>query len=129
MWHFSISLIDFLMGLLAWMVIGFIAYRIYKKQAVGLRVWKIVFVILVGLFSFSINWNAFDTLIKIPILPLGVWVLYAVLKRKEGRWQNYRLFAWLGFWSNFIFLISSLISIPIQQVVYPPDQPSTYLLI
>ena len=81
----------------------------------------------VGLFSFSFKWNMFDTMVKFPILPLGVWILYFILKGREERWQTYRSFAWLGFWANFIFLASTLIAIPVHHVVYPKDEPSTYI--
>ena len=48
-------------------------------------------------------------------------------KRKEERWQSYRPFAWLGFWANFIFLASTLITIQFHHVVYPKNEPSTYI--
>lgn len=69
----------------------------------------------------------FDTLIKFPILPLGVWILYFVLRGKNESWQTYRAFAWLGFWMNFLFLVSTLIAIPIHQIIYSKEEPSTYL--
>ena len=48
-------------------------------------------------------------------------------KRKRRRWQIYRSFAWLGFWANFIFLALTLIAIPVHHVVYPKDEPTTYI--
>lgn len=127
MWNINFNIIVFLTELIAWVTIGFIAFHIYKKLTVKPRIWKLGLVILVGLFSFSINWTMFDTLIRISILPLGVWLLYAVLKGKEGRWQTYRGFAWLGFWANYIFMAATLISLPIHQAIYPPEKPSTYI--
>jgi len=82
---------------------------------------------IVGLFSFSFNTEMFGTLIKIPILPLGVWGLYVYFRKKNEEWQTYRTFAWFGFAANFIFLIFSLLAVPIFQVMYPGNEPSTYL--
>ncbi|MBP1943754.1 hypothetical protein [Cytobacillus luteolus] len=127
MWNVSFDIIGFLIGLLAWGTIGYIAYRIYTKQSEKPRLWKIVVVIIVGLFSFSINWTMFDTVLEISILPLGVWILYVGLKGKEGRWQTYRRFAWLGFWANFIFLATALFSMPIYNAIYPDTKASTYI--
>jgi len=124
--NFTINAVAIVTGILAWCSIIFLAYRVYKKQSVRPKVWKILLVMFVGLFSFSFKWNMFDTIVKFPILPLGVWILYFILKGREERWQTYRSFAWLGFWANFIFLASTLIAIPVHHVVYPKDEPSTY---
>jgi hypothetical protein len=112
---------------MAWMLIGILVYRSYKKLDAKPKIWKILLVIAVGLMSFSIHWNLFDTLLKLPVLPLGVWVLYGALNRKEGRWDRYRSFAWTGFLGNFIFLASALISILFHLLIYPDDDPSTYI--
>ncbi|WP_175987221.1 hypothetical protein [Bacillus sp. Marseille-Q1617] len=115
------------MNLAAWVLIGLAAFRIYKRQQVKPKVWKIAVVIVAGLISFSINWELKGTLVKIPILPLGVWGLYGILKRKEDRWDHYRSFAWLGFAGNFVFLAAALISIPFYAMVYPPHDASTHI--
>jgi hypothetical protein len=112
---------------MAWTLIGFLVYRRYKKMDEKPMIWKILLVIVIGMMSFSIHWNLFDTLLKLPILPLGVWVLYGALNRKEGRWDRYRSFAWIGFLGNFIFLASALISIPFYSLIYPEKDPSTYI--
>lgn len=124
---FSINIITTLTVTLAWLMIGVFTYRIYKKQPVKPKVWKVAIVVVIGISSFSFNWNLENGLARLPILPLGVWILYGFLRRKEGRWKSYRAFAWLGFWANFLFLAASLLAIPIHQVVYPPNEPSTYL--
>ena len=59
--------------ILAWCVIAFIAYSLYNRQSDKPEIWKVLVVILVGLFSFSFNTEMFGTVIKISILPLGVW--------------------------------------------------------
>ncbi len=124
---FIINVTAVVTRVLAWGFLIFLVYRVYKKQTVRPKVWKVLIIMFVGLFSFSIKWNMFDTMLKIPILPLGVWILYFFLRRKDKRWQAYRFFAWLGFWSNFLFLSSTLIAIPIHHVIYPKDEPSTYI--
>ncbi|MDF2858515.1 MAG: hypothetical protein K0Q87_4366 [Neobacillus sp.] len=124
---FPFNAIAILIGILAWSVIVFFAYRIYQKQKGNPKIWKIIIVFFIGLFSFSFKWSMFDTMIKIPILPLGVWILYFVLKGKGDRWQTYRSFAWLGFLANFIILLSTLVVIPIHHVIYHENELSTYI--
>jgi hypothetical protein len=127
LWNDSINIVGLVNEILTWGTIAFIAFLIYKRQSSKPRIWKVGLVILVGLFSFSVNWTIFDTLIRISILPLGVWILYAVLKGKETKWQTYRPFAWLGFWTNYIFLASTLLSLLIHSTIFPEDKPSTYI--
>lgn len=124
---FTFNLISTLSFMLALGVITSIAFRIYKKQVVKPKIWKIFIVTFVGLFSFAIEWNMFHTMFRFPLLPLGVWILYFFLNGKGERWQTYRLFAWLGFWANFIFLLSTLLAMPIHQVIYPKGEPTTYI--
>ncbi|MEH7239332.1 hypothetical protein [Bacillus sp. JJ1562] len=125
--EFDIGLISLIYLLIGWAMITFLAYRIHIKQEVKIKHWKMIFVIWVGLFSFSFNMNMFQTIIKIPILPLGVWILYFFLRSKEGRWERYRRFAWLGFFGNFIFLGLTFLTIGFQHVLYPPNNISTYI--
>ncbi len=121
------NLITVLTTVVGWGIIVYIAYGIYRKQTSKPKIWKIIIVIIAGLFTFSFHWMLFGTLLRIPLLPLGVWVLYFILKQKEGRWETYRKFAWLAFMGNFIFLALTLLAIPLQQLVYPDDNPSTYI--
>jgi hypothetical protein len=125
--NFSFNAIAILIGIIAWSVIGYFAYRIYQKQMEKPKVWTFLIVFFIGLFSFSFNWKVFNTVIKIPILPLGVWILYFVLKGREERWQTYRSFAWLGFLANFIFLLSTLAVIPVHHAIYHENELSTYI--
>ncbi|WP_289137961.1 hypothetical protein [uncultured Brevibacillus sp.] len=121
------NIIEIITVILGWSVIVFFAYRIYQKQIVKLKVWKIPLIILVGLISFSINLSMFDLIFKLPILPLGVWILYFVFKGKAEKWQTCRSFAWLGFGANFIFFASTLITILVHHVIYPKDELSVYI--
>jgi hypothetical protein len=114
-------------AILAWGIIGFAAFLIYKRQKIKPKLWKLLIVVIVGFFSFSINWQISDVMIRVPILPLGVWILYWVLNRQKKNWFAYRAFAWLGFCANFIFLFSTLLSIPLHHAFYPASEPSTYI--
>ncbi|CAM5222527.1 hypothetical protein UACE39S_02711 [Ureibacillus acetophenoni] len=67
---------------------------------------KIAVAIVVGLFTFSINFG--NEMMKISILPLGVWILYFAFRNKGESWEKYRAYAWLGFWANFIFLARNI---------------------
>ncbi|WP_238933413.1 hypothetical protein [Brevibacillus choshinensis] len=127
--HVDFNAIDTVTETLGWIVIVFFANKIYQKQMVKPKVWKIPVIILAGLISLSINWNMFDVIVKLPILPLGVWILYFVRKRKDRaeRWQTYRSFAWLGFGANFIFFASTLLTIPVHHAIYPKDEPSVHI--
>jgi hypothetical protein len=116
-----------LMDTLAISVIGFIAYRIYKKRDEKPKKWKVFIVMLVGLFSFSFTLPFSDTFVRIPILPLGVWILYFIFRNKMEKWVAYRRFAWLGFLANFIFLAATFVSIPIQNALYPENELTTYM--
>ncbi|WP_449538808.1 hypothetical protein [Ferdinandcohnia sp. Marseille-Q9671] len=124
---FDINLVSFISLVIGWGTICFFAYRIYKKQDVKPKFWKILLVLVVGLFTFSFNMNMFETLIKLPILPLGVWILYFFLRSKEGRWERFRRYAWLGFGANFLFLVLTIASVGLQNVIYPPSNIATYL--
>lgn len=111
----------------AWVVIGIIAARLYKKQSEKPQLWKVVLVVLIGLFSFAINLEIFGEVLKISVLPLGVWILYWFLRKKKITWQKYQPFAWLGFGANFILMAFLLIGIPIHYLLYPENEPSTYI--
>lgn len=115
------------MDVLAWITIMFFAFHILKKQSVKPKVWKAIVILFVGIFSFAINFDMFNSLVKLPILPLGVWILYWIFHKQEEKWQVYRSYAWLGFFANFIFLIATLITTPIHDFSYPKDDLPTYI--
>lgn len=71
----------------------------------------------------------FQNPISIPLLPLGVWIIYWVVKRKKDGevWKSIRPYAWLGFLSNFIFLITSFLIGPLHNQLYPKYEVSTYI--
>ncbi|MGE7766285.1 hypothetical protein [Peribacillus sp. NPDC096540] len=114
----------------SYVLIGIIFYIVYKKQEDAPKVWKALFVLLMGIFSFSLTFNLSDKVIGVPILPLGVALLSWFLRRNgnEERWQRFRRFAWLGFFSNFIFLATSFLNTPLEALMFPKNEPSTYIM-
>lgn len=124
---YTLNIIDFILNVIAWVSIGLISFHIYKKKAIKLKIWKVIIVLFIGIFSFNINWPMLDTVVMFPILPLGVWILYFVLKQKEGRWERYRLYAWLGYGANVIFIATTLLAVPLQHAFYPEREATTYL--
>jgi hypothetical protein len=125
--NFSLNFIEIIVTILSWIIIGFLGFKIASRADVKLSLWKIILVVIVGLFSFSIKLVLFDIPLDFAILPLGLWVLYYFLKTKEGRWERYRQFAWLGFWANYLFLIMAIVSVLVHAWIYPKDQVDTYL--
>ncbi|WP_143484629.1 hypothetical protein [Halalkalibacillus sediminis] len=112
---------------LAWVIITAIILIYYKKLEDKPRLWKALLIAFIGMFTFNFDLNILQTLISIPILPLGVWLLMIIFRNKEDRWNVYRPFAWLGFFSQFIFILTVLISMPLNNLLYPQDQLSTYI--
>jgi len=115
------------MLIVGWVVISIIASRLYKSQSDKPILWKLIVVILIGFFTFSFHLQVFDRGIQIPILPLGVWVLYWFLRKDEPTWRKYRPFAWLGFVANYILLIFLFIGYLINHLLYPGYNISTYI--
>lgn len=134
MWNLTINfgyaenIIELLCILLAWAIIAVLVVRIYLRQDAEERptLWKVFIAVLLGLFSFTFTFPLFNEPFSIAILPLGVWILYGILKRK-GRWEAYRKYAWTGFGGNFIFLSTALLAIGLAAVFYPTDEVRTYL--
>ncbi|NLP49847.1 DUF1129 domain-containing protein [Bacillus sp. RO1] len=122
------NIIDLLSVIFAWGIISVIIVRIYRVQNAEERprIWKIFVAVLLGLFSFSFTFPLFNEPFSIAVLPLGVWILYGLLNRRE-RWEAYRKYAWTGFVGNFIFLGTALLVIGLTSVFYPEDEVRTYL--
>lgn len=125
--NFNWDIVSTIISLLAYGLIVYFAYKQYRKQTLKPKVWKLIVVIFVGLFSFSFEWPLSNTVVKLAILPLGVWLLYFVCSSNKLRWQKYRSFAWLGFWSNYVLAAATLITIPIHSFLYPIDKPATHI--
>lgn len=122
------NIIELLCILLAWGLIAVLVLRMYLRQDSEVRpkIWKIIIVVLLGLFSFTFTFPIYNEPFSIAVLPLGVWILYGVLNRK-GRWEAYRKYAWIGFGGNFIFLSTAILAIGLAAVFYPKDEVRTFL--
>jgi hypothetical protein len=125
--NFTGNAVEWTATILAYAAVVIAAYVLYKKQDDKPKILKIIFIMFIGLFSFSINWQSEDLLIRLPILPLGVWILYFFSKGKEGRWAKYRRFAWLGFAANFALLAASLAAAMFYHGIYDTKDPAVYL--
>lgn len=125
---FEWNIIQVVCTILAWGLLAFLGWRIYRSQHVDKQpqLWKIIIIVFIGIFSFSINLPLFEEILSLAILPLGVWISYGVLKGK-GRWLTYRKYAWLGFAGNYFFLGATILAIGISGILYPKNEVETYL--
>ncbi|MFF2886198.1 hypothetical protein [Paenibacillus sp. NPDC057967] len=123
--EFPQNVILIMATILGWGVVFYLILRQYKKMKEKPVLWKMLFASLVGIFSTSGNFIILATPVKIAFLPLGVWLLYFFLR--NGSWNTYRKFAWIGFLSNYTFLGTTLLAIMLHQAVYDQSNPSTYL--
>ena len=89
---------------LVFLIIMLLFIYLYRRQQNRPQVWKAAVVYAAGLFSFSISIPLFGVPVSFALIPLGVLFLMWLLSRKPGRWQRYKVFAWFGFWSNYLFL-------------------------
>src|SRR5574342_804719 len=121
--------IAIIMNVVTWLALFIMIGRVYKKQEMKPKIWKVLIVVLVGLFSFSINIPVMEQQVKLAILPLGVWIIYWIYSRRnEGQsWKRYRQYAWIGFIANYFFLVMSLLIIFIHGWKYPKHEISTYI--
>lgn len=116
-------------SLLNYLLFGLIIYSIYKRKKEKIALWKAILIAIIGGILFSINLNIFHSFIQIPILPIGVWLLYWFYKNRFGKvgWEKYRSFAWAGFYIKFIFIFTSFLVYPIDLLIYPKDELETFI--
>jgi hypothetical protein len=117
------------LNIIAWIIILLAIIMIYRKQELKPKLWKILIVVFVGLFSFSINLPFMDQQVKLAILPLGVWILYGIYSRRSAgnNWKTYRKYAWLGFFANYLFLAISIFISLVHAGIYPKNDIGTYI--
>ncbi|GGI15212.1 hypothetical protein [Gottfriedia solisilvae] len=116
-------------SLLNYLIFGLIIYSLYKRKKDKITLWKVILIAFIGGILFSINLNIFHSFIQIPILPIGVWLLYWICKKRFGKigWEKYRSFAWAGFYIKFIFIFTSFLIYPIDLLIYPKDELKTFI--
>lgn len=110
------------MNIISWGILIGLVYFQYRRRTEKPVIWKMLIVVYIGLFCFNFQFPLGDIQMKIAILPLGVWILVLVFGKKKERWNVYRPFAWIGFFGNYIFLITTLLISPIQNFMYPTDK-------
>jgi hypothetical protein len=125
--EFPFDVIGISFSAAAWLIVILWIYRTIKKKQMKLKIWKVVVITLIGIFSFSINCSILGTFVKFPLLPLGVWILYGLYFGRKDAWMNYRVFAWIGFFANFVFLIAALVSPLVHSMIFPNNEPTTYI--
>ncbi|MGM9987412.1 MAG: hypothetical protein ACI35O_09315 [Bacillaceae bacterium] len=98
----------------------------FKRQSTKPKWYWALLICYVGMFSFSFNFNVKEMPFQLPLLPLGVWIVYFLLRPRK-RWNTYRPFAWLGFLNAFLFSFIGLLTIPLGHLLYPTNELSSYI--
>ena len=111
----------------AYLIILLLFIYLYRRQQERPQVWKAAAVFAAGLFSFSLKISVSGLLVSLALIPLGVLFLMWFLSRKPGRWQRYKVFAWFGFWANYLFLAGQILSAAAASLLYPADELGTYV--
>ncbi|WP_018934069.1 hypothetical protein [Gracilibacillus lacisalsi] len=122
----TIHVVELLSYIPVWLVIVLGAIYFYRKNEEEMAIWKVAILIFVGMFTFDFHWNI-ENEWRIPVLPLGVWIVYFFMRKDSERWQRARTFAWWGFLSSYLFILSGLIAILLQSIIYPDDEVQTFL--
>ena len=74
--NISFDLIETMTRLLGWGIPLPLVLLQYIKNKLRPKIWKIIIITYIGFFTLNIQIEMFNEFIKIPILPLGVWVLF-----------------------------------------------------
>lgn len=124
-WDLASDVFSLAGALIGWCIVLSLALRRYTRELEKPAIWRLAMVLLIGLFSFTLPVQVFQLPLKLAILPLGVWIVF--LATRKPSWMKYRYFAWLSFWSNYIFAVLGLIAGLIHGTVYPQEKPATYI--
>lgn len=104
--------LELILLLLCWAILIVVVYNFYKQKKEQLSIWLVILITVIGMFSFDFIFPISGHEAALPVLPLGVGILYAILRFRNSlnTWKQYRLFAWIGFFINFLFFLATLIS-------------------
>lgn len=80
----DVSVITTIFTIISWFSIFAIAYFTYKKLQEKPAFWKVLVVTFIGILAFTVNLEVFGSWIRLPILPLGVWILMVFFIGKKG---------------------------------------------
>lgn len=119
--------IEYARILTVYAIIFFIAYRIYQKQEIKGSWWKAIILLFVGIFSFSIEFSFFGQMHKFALIPLGVGLFYFWTSKQPTSREKYKSIVWLGFFANYAFFVTSIITVLIIKLLFPSDELTTYV--
>jgi len=127
--HSPANLIDWITTIICWLLFIIIVFLLYRRNKEELSFWRGLIITFIGLFTFDFTISVSGERMLLPLLPLGVWILYGILRSRNNHmgWQRYRLFAWVGFMVSFLFFFTSLLGSFMHNQVYVKDELSTYL--
>ena len=109
-----------------WLLIFVIGFKLYKKQEIKPIIWKAVIVYFVGKFAFSLNYPIEQQAIHFALIPLGVIAIYLFFSKRPN-FNTYLTFAWFGFFSNYLFLVGTLLIMPFNSFLYDKNDIHTYI--
>ena len=109
-----------------WLLIFVIGFKLYKKQEIKPIIWKAVIVYFFGKFAFSLNYPLEQKAIHFALIPLGVIVIYLFFSKRPN-FNTYLKFAWFGFFSNYLFLVGTLLIMPFNSFLYDKNDIHTYI--
>ncbi len=110
------NLIDSILTLSCWVIVLAVVAYFYRKNTNNVSFWWVLLVTFIGMFTFDFTLTISGERASLPLLPLGVWILYGVfrLQNRQSLWKRYRLFAWIGFFASFLFFFASLLGLMLQ---------------
>ena len=112
--------------LVVWAIIIYLLVRIHLKEHKRVSILKMILAYYIGAFTFSLPLHLFGASVQLAILPIGAWLLYAILNRR-GSWGKYRKYVWLGFISTYFYVIAFFIEQPLHMLLYKQDELITYV--
>ena len=122
----GMNLVEVVVYSFCWLIIFVIAFTLYKKQEIKPIIWKAVIVYFVGKFAVMFDYPLEQQAIHFAFIPLGVIAIF-ILFSKRPNFNTYLKFAWFGFFSNYLFLIGTLLIIPLDSFLYDKNDIQTYM--
>ncbi|MFD1171023.1 glycosyltransferase family protein [Oceanobacillus picturae] len=119
----NIKIVELIMTILGICCILLLVYYLYKRKEKGNpKPWLILIITSIGLLNIKYEIASYS----VPVIPIGVMIIYFEFLVKRRNWHWYRKYAWTGFLGSYILFATTLLSQPIQAFFYP-NEPETYL--
>lgn len=122
----GMNLVEVVVYSFCWLIIFVIGFILYKKQEIKPIIWKAFIIYLVGKIAFTLNYPLEQQTINFALIPLGV-IAICLLFSKRPKFNTYLTFAWFGFFSNYVFLIGTLLINPLYSFLYDKSDIQTYM--